>query len=303
MESTDEVTRYRDGMAGLLTKLNGATADIERWLDIEVSRDEVWSLTEAWLGDNQRDSVAAKSLLYDDPVRVYRVFCALLLHKAWMHVYAVIRANEINNLHSLAVQMRPVLECAGQVVFIFHHLIIAPEYLMVPERAMSKVTNYMDSDFYQTNIRATKGGVGHKKLLQMISRAAEDAAADVGVGKPEGYKGGRLRQDDKVAMLSGGKGWYDYLSEHFCHSDANWAGPSWRGGVGSMDVTHALTCAGLMQYLAEQVAVMNAHASLCPIDGSVDESRVESALACLRDVRKVSADLCPLDFDSLGDEE
>ena len=37
--------------------------------------------------------------------------CESLLRKARLHAIAVLRANETGNVHSLAVQMRPVLEC------------------------------------------------------------------------------------------------------------------------------------------------------------------------------------------------
>ena len=57
-----------------------------------------------------------------------------LLRKARIHTVAALRANETSNLHSLAVQMRPVLECAGQVVFRFRTLFIAPDVL-TPEKA------------------------------------------------------------------------------------------------------------------------------------------------------------------------
>ena len=49
------------------------------------------------------------------------------LNKAQIHIAAVLVANESNNLHSLAVQMRPVLECAGQVVLVIHTLCLEPE--------------------------------------------------------------------------------------------------------------------------------------------------------------------------------
>ena len=49
-----------------------------------------------------------------DPTATLRIVGALLLCKARIHTVAVLRANETSNLHSLAVQMRPVLECAGQ---------------------------------------------------------------------------------------------------------------------------------------------------------------------------------------------
>ena len=45
---------------------------------------------------------------------------ALLLRKAQMHITAVIRANRSDNLHSVAVHARVILECAAQVQFKAH---------------------------------------------------------------------------------------------------------------------------------------------------------------------------------------
>ena len=291
MESTNGVARHRAGMASLLEKTIEAAGDIEQLLDIEVESGEAGSLTDAWLGKAQPDPASAKPAPETDPAHVYRITSVLLLRKARIHALAVLRANETNNVHSLAVQARPVLECAGQVVYIFHHLIIAPDVQMEPELAIGKVTGYLDADFYQTLIRATKGDVGHEELLQMISGAAEAAAMSLGMPKPKERKGKRLRQADKVAMLPGGTNWYNYLSNYFCHGEANWTGPSWQGGVGPMDQSHELTCVGVMRYLVDQVALMNAYASLCPVAGDAAGVRAEAALAQLSEVREDSATL------------
>ena len=291
MVSAGDTARYRAGTASLLATSVEAAGEIERWLDSGADGGEGGSQVQAWLSQNPEDSSWALAAPADDPTGFHRIICALLLRKARIHALAVLRANETNNAHSLAVQMRPVLECAGQVAFIFHHLFIAPDLLMEPERAASTVTGYMDADYYRTVIGATKGGIGHEELLQTISEAAEAAAAKFGMPRPEARKGKRLRHGDKVAMLSGGNVWYDRLSEYFCHGEADWTGPSWQGGVTAMDATHDLTCAGMMHYLADQVAFMNAYASLCPVAGRVDHDRVDAALAQLREVREASAAL------------
>ena len=258
MASASEVGRYRTGMANLLAKLVGAVGETERWLDVAVEGDEA----------------SARAVLEDDPTGAFRITCALLLRKAQIHMVAMLRANENNNVHSLAVQMRPVLECAGQVVLVFHNLMIEPE------RGVSVVLSYMNADYYGTFIRLTKGGVSHEHLLTQISEAS-------GMSKEEAAKGRSLRQADKVAQLDGGKDWYGYLSECFCHGKADWTGHSWQGGVSSINtVQDEYTFAGLMDYLVNQVAVMNAHAALCPVAGEMGPGRrVESALARLHEVR------------------
>ena len=50
-----------------------------------------------------------------DGFETMRAIVGSLAAKARLHVIACLRANNINNLHSLAVQMRPMLECAGQI--------------------------------------------------------------------------------------------------------------------------------------------------------------------------------------------
>ena len=257
MASESEVGRYRTGMANLLAKLVESVGETELWLDVAVEGDEA----------------SARAVLENDPAGVFRIPCALLLRKAKIHMVAMLRANEKNNMHSLAVQMRPVLECAGQVVLVFHNLMIDSE------RGESVVLRYISADYYGTFIRLTKGRISHEELLAQILEAS-------GMSKEEISKGRSLKQADKVAPLEGGQEWYGYLSNHFCHGKADWNGRSWQGGVSSINtVQDEFTFAGLMDYLVNQVAVMSAHAALCPVAGEVVEGRVDSALAQLHEVR------------------
>ena len=107
-----DVARCRAGMAELVTQAVATTRKLERRLDA----------TGGWPEASARIDFGA------DPAAAFRIMGSLLLRKARIHTDAVLRANETNNLHSLAVQMRPVLECAGQVVFIFQTTIIAPTF-------------------------------------------------------------------------------------------------------------------------------------------------------------------------------
>ena len=58
----------------------------------------------------------------NDPAIVFRNMSYVLIAKARLHVFAALTANQSNNIHSLAVQMRPALECSGQVVSLFKDL-------------------------------------------------------------------------------------------------------------------------------------------------------------------------------------
>ena len=260
MPSESAVGHYRTGVANLLAKLVGAVSETERLLDVNVEDDEA----------------SAQAVLEDDPTGMLRIMCGLLLHKAEIHMVAMLRANESGNLHSLAVQMRPVLECAGQIVLIFHNLMIDPEH------GENVFLAYANADYYRMMIRLSKGGVSHEQVLTKIMETS-------GMSKEEVAKGGSLRQADKVAPLEGGKDWYGYLSEYFCHGKGEWRGHSWQGGVSSVNtVQDEYTFAGLMDYLVNQVAVMNAYAALCPVAGEEGDGWVESALALLREVRTVT---------------
>ena len=263
MASANEVGRYRVGVTSLLAKLVEVVGETERWLDVDVEGDE--------------DS--ARAICEDDPTGVYRLMCAALLRKAQIHMIAMLHANETRNVHSLAVQMRPVLECTGQVVFVFHNLLIERE------QGVSVVLGYMNADYYRTMIGLSKGEVSHEQLLAHILKLNEMSEEKLGTG-------GSLRQADKVALLEGGKKWYDYLSKRFCHGEADLRGLSWQGGVSSKDtVQDEYTFAGLMDYLVNQVVSMNSYAALFSVAGDMAHERVEAALAQVQEVRATTKEL------------
>ena len=201
--SVGDVARCRADMAKLLTEALETTCKIERRLDA----------SGGW-----REATAAIDI-NADPGATVRIAGALLLRKARIHIVAVLRANETSNLHSLAVQMRPVLECAGQVVFIFHNTIIAPDLLMSQEDAAAMFGNRLNADFYQTFRSKTKGQISLGKLREMATRAQADAAASVGAPNPTRQKSWTLRQADKMKPLAKGHEWYNYLSNRFAHGN------------------------------------------------------------------------------------
>ena len=275
-----EVARCRAGVAEHLTQVVATTRKLERRLDVA----GVW------------DEATAQIKLDSDPAATHRVQGALLLRKARIHTIAVLRANETRNLHSLAVQMRPVLECAGQVVFLYQTSIIAPDLLMSREKALATLGNRLSADSYQTLVRRTKGQISSKELRMMGIQARAEAAASVGAARPKRQKSWSLNQADKVADLADGHEWYNYLSDHFTHGRlADWKGPSWGGGVISIGrVEDDCAFLGSMSYLVEQLARMNAAAALCPVagdEGDQWERWVEPMLAQLREVREAAKTL------------
>lgn len=67
-----------------------------------------------WGIDDRFD--ASTRMRYDiDRLQGMRAIVGALAAKARLHAIACLRANDMNNSHSLAVQMRPALECAGQM--------------------------------------------------------------------------------------------------------------------------------------------------------------------------------------------
>ena len=274
-----DVGSSRAGVARLLTR----TVEMTRKLECRLNPPDGW------------DEATAQLDVATDPIAFPRITGALLLRKARIHTDAALRANETSNLHSLAVQMRPVLECAGQVVFLFHNLMIAPRVQMAPERALEVLGNRLDGDHYQTLRARAKGKVSRRELLEVETRAQEAAAALVGAPKPKRRKGRRFDHIDKVATLEKGHEWYRYLSQHFGHGRADWRGLSSRGGVISNNrAEDEFAFFGLMDYLVNQVGVMNAHAALCPVAGAAEDrwerwiEPIEPTLAQLHDVRKTS---------------
>ena len=272
-----DVSRCRARMAELLAEVIATTRKLVESLD----------------GDRSWSEAAAAFDLDADPDATYRIQGTLLLRKARLHTLAVLRANESSNLHSLAVQMRPVLECAGQVVFTFRNAYIAPDLLMSREKALETLMKRLDADFYQTLRSRTKGAVSAEDLRGMAAEAEAEAAASFGETPLPTQKAWSFRQSDKVASLEGGQKWYAYLSERFGHGrGVDWKGLSLRGGVVSNNrVEDEFAFLGVMSYLARQVAAMNAHAALCPFAGDAGdqwERWVEPALAQLRHVRESS---------------
>ncbi len=166
--------------------------------------------------------------------------------------------------------MRPVLECAGQVVFFFHNLMMAPNVLTTPERAVEVVGARLNADHYQWFRRRTKGEVSPDELREVEAQAQEAAASFAGAPKPKRRKGRRLNQADKVATLKGGRQWYRYLSERFSHGKtADWRGLSWRGGVMTIDRVEAECVPGLVRLLGGTSRMLMRHCAweTCSIGG------------------------------------
>lgn len=130
----------------------------------------------------------------------------LCLLKAGIHIAAVLRANGQNNVHSLGVHARVLIECAAEVSLMGH---VAVEGTPA---ALERALNAQEFDAHQLLRRVTRGQVSREELEASTTRARE------GIGLFDGKQPSRTTIAERVAVLTEGKLWYDYLSRSFCDS-------------------------------------------------------------------------------------
>ena len=254
------VTKYRESMAGCL---QASLVGINDFLS-PVDLDGVFGP----INQSEFD---------DDPVIVFRQMSYLLMAKARLHVFAAVRANRGSNIHSLAVQMRPALECAGQVVSVFRDLV--GKY----PGAEGRIIRYANADYYQTVIRLSRGQVDHNEILSKINAAVPTRTEPV-------RKVRSLRESEKVKDLGFGENWYGHLSDCFFHSDmAALKNDSYFGGVRSNNTMRdELGFALLLDYLAHQMMVMVMYAAVCLDDNLEEDEHFDKAVELLKKKKAVS---------------
>ena len=150
------------------------------------------------------------------------VLCSqgLCLQKSGIHIAAVLRANEQNNVHALGVHARILIECAAEVALVGHAAVEGtPEML-------NRVLNLQEFDSHQLLRRITMGRISRQELEASTTRTRE------GIGLFDGKQPKKRTIADRVSILTQGKMWYDYLSRDFCDGtvDALRRSPG-RGGV------------------------------------------------------------------------
>ena len=268
-----EITRYRADVERLLVDSIRMTMELERH----------WGITGGWK--------VARTQVDLDAHRVdgARIEAALLLRKARLHTLAAINANKRNNLHSFAVQMRPALECIGLIVFLVRNLALVEK-----ERGLHSILDYEDSTGYY-QLSSTIGKFASRRdISNVMSSAHAKAAASVGVPRIRTKKAKKRRftQYDKVSVLADGNCWYDHLSRYFVHGDADWTGDPMEGGVMSIGTAlDDLAFATMMNYLANQVTIMNAFAAWYPVNGTTDDDWLDRTMLFQREVAEKSNDL------------
>ena len=243
------VTNYRESMAGCL---QASLAGINDFLS-PIDFDDIF------------DSID-QAEVDDDPAIVFRRMSFLMIAKARLHVFAALVANRTDNIHSLAVQMRPALECAGQVVSLFSDL-----YGKYPG-AESRVHQYINADYYQTTIRLSRGQIDHSEIIRQINAA--DPTQPQPIRKVKSFK-----ESEKVKHLEFGDNWYRHLSECFYHSDLPaLKNCSYFGGISSCNTTNdEYGFAALLDYLGHQMMVMVMYAAVCPNEDLDNDERFDKA--------------------------
>ncbi len=170
----------------------------------------------------------------------------LLLRKGELHVSAVLRAHNSSNLHSLAVHMRNVLECAAQVLSTAH------EEGQGTAREFARILNRSEYEFQDIVARLSQGSIDCEQIQDMIIHARARIKQS-GTKRPK-----KVNVADKISILPDSIEWYDFLSVFFCHSDASvLTGDSFCGGVVSIDKeADEVAFAVFLDYLTEQVISM-----------------------------------------------
>ena len=159
--------------------------------------------------------------LIDDELRRF-VLCAygLSIRKAGIHMAAVRLANEQNNVPSLGVHARVLIECAAELASVAH------AYVEGTPKALDRILNLTEFDTNRLLRRITRGEISREELEAGTTRARE------AIGLFDGKQPRGTTIADRVSILTQGKGWYDYLSRHFCDSDVESLGRSpGEGGV------------------------------------------------------------------------
>ena len=211
----------------------------------------------------------------DDPTVVLETTTGLLVRKACLHVAATLRANEASNMHSLAAQMRPALECAGQVLTTIKDLFDGSS------EGKSAVLRRAKADYYKTITRLSQGQLDPRDLLPNIAKV-QLANNKIGSAK------GRFKLQETVKDLEFGGEWYDHLSDCFFHSDLSaLKGRSYYGGVRLADSADDQIAFGFqLEYLTDQVLIMIRYAAMCPPETRAKEHHYMRAVALAKEKRK-----------------
>ncbi|MCY4364617.1 MAG: hypothetical protein OXE17_00085 [Chloroflexi bacterium] len=131
---------------------------------------------------------------------------SLVPRKIGFHIASAILANAHNNIHSLGVHTKVLMECAAEMMSIARNAVEK-----TPE-AFRYITNNLEYDTVYWMRRLSKGGISQEELTASLARARE------GTGPSDGKQPTKVRLVDRVSVLTQGRIWYPYLNDSFCHT-------------------------------------------------------------------------------------
>ena len=151
-----------------------------------------------------------------------RNHCGLLLRKAQIHIAAVLRANARDNLHSLAVHMRVILECTIHIASKAHAACKGGS------KETNRIINAMEYGFLDASVRLSQGSANRGDVLGAVFEGRET------IGRHDRKQPRRVVLADLMKYVASAPSFYDYLSTHFCgdSTPSSEADSFFRGGVG-----------------------------------------------------------------------
>ena len=147
----------------------------------------------------------SEELDYDVARDSARFSNGLLLRKIGFHIVALLQANEQNNVTSLGVHARVIIECAAELMLIGRAA--AEEDSEAYMRSLNNLEYAANSWLW----KVSRGTVTKAELEAKTIRMREH------IGIFDGKQPTKVYISDRVSELAGGRGWYKYLSDCFCH--------------------------------------------------------------------------------------
>ena len=172
--------------------------------------EEAQELLQRSISDIDLDGFLAdlpKAVTPDDAAPCYQY--GLVMRKMGFHIVAMLLANRQNNVHSAGVQARVLVECAAEIVALGY---VAGNGM---SEALERVLNVQEYDANYFLLRMSRGSITKEELDARVTVARE------AIGLFDGKQPTKVSLTDRVAVLTQGKEWYAYLSDGFCHTDAD----------------------------------------------------------------------------------
>lgn len=201
--------------------------------------------------------------------------CGLWLRKAQLHTTAVLRANQSNNLHSMAVQSRVLLECAAPIISLANAAVTGSAH------EFNRIINAFEYEAVAV-LRATSRDRLDLDTLQALIVDARKSIGDHRTSRPK-----RVTIADRLKPITTGPEWYGYLSEQFYHFDADsLMGSSITGGVlQPHEEANAFSFGFFLDYLAGLLFMMIGGYGMLLIGARGDPQVFDDAMARLEQKR------------------